>query len=607
MENPFYGKTVSHLSVKGMRDFNHRELVSIFAEDGAYCPSVDTWEENDHNALNNTLHLCTNACLDEERNLLVFQGCIPKDFPSDHNHRSLFIREAYKDHWEIIKEILERKHNQCVFISGDCGSGKSVEAYYLLYQILNSFSNAPAVIYTDSRRFKHFVLHYRGFIFEGSDYRRFIKSRSHRIIECTEGQLWHLSDNSGAGPFLCGPEIVFTSPEYERHDGIAYESYPPNTLYLPLPDLSEMESIKHAISEGTGNLISEEKMLDLIDKYGCNPKTVFHYGDRQEALKAIDERIEFSTGWQMLDIFRDIWGSVSLITSNWTLQIVPYYQEKDWNPFRPGWRNTEKLEDKYTQFDYQWGSRATEDRAFQTLIQYDRPDIESISHIYTHSQIRNHIGLLMEPFARNLLTITAVVGRARNLMQYDGKHQKLKLGPWQSNIYRRHSDIDISKGVCNTPHRGVYTQIAAIVPAEGLIFGIGKYKNRGINKTEIDDVFKANVFREFSEGYPRKSIRMVWIVESQEYETFSKQRLYQEENGKEKRDENISNQIEQWAFEVDVTKISEFERARKHGTVVNMTAKRRWKMIAREVKYHWNRVDDSFRWSFYRFRGVIGL
>jgi len=598
-----------------MHDLSHRELVSIFAEDGAYCPTVQTSETNHHcMAINNALYLCKNACIDEERNLLVFQCCIPKDFTSVHNHRSLFIREAFKDHWEIIKQVLERKLNRCVFINGDCGSGKSVEAYYLLYQILNSFPNAPPVIYTDSRRFKDFVLHYRGFIFEGSDYCRFIKSRSHRIIECTEGQLWHISDNSGAGPFLRGPEIVFTSPEYERHDRSTYESYGPDILYLPLPDLSEMESIKHTIFEGTGNYMSEDEMLDLIDKYGCNPKTVFHYGDRKEVLKAIDERIEFSTGWNMLHTLRDMRDPFrfSFTTSNGTVQMAPYYQGKDRVRFRnedmnPSWRNAEKLEDKYTQFDYQWASRATEDRAFQELIRHDRIDIESISHIYiAHPQIGNHICLLMEPFVKNLLTITGVVGRARNLTQYDDKHHKLKFGPWKSKIYRRHSDIDISKDVCNIPHWGVSTQITAIVPSEGLIFAIGKRKNRGINRMEIDDLINDDLFGDFSRRCPRKAVRMIWIVESQEYETFSKQR-FRDKNGEEKRDEGSSNQIEQWAFEVDVIKISEFERARRHSTVVNMSAKRRWKKIAREVKYHWDRVDDSFRWAMYRFRGVIGL
>lgn len=265
----------------------------------------------------------------------------------------------------------------------------------------------------------------------------------------------------------------------------------------------------------------------------------------------------------------------------------------------------EKLEGRYTQFDYQWGSRATEARAFQEITQYDRRDISSIVRVYTHPQTGKYIGLLMEPFVKNLLTKTGVVGRMRNLHLYDVKPRKIKFGPWLSKIYRSHSEIVISKGVCNIPHWGVETQISAIIPSEGLIFAIGKYKDRGIKRTEIDDLFKANVFGEFLRTRPQKVVRMIWMVECQEYKNFRKQRS--QDYGEEETDEFTPNEIEQWAFEVDLLRISEFEKARRHRTVINMTAKRRWKEISGKVEYQWECVNDSIMWAFYRFRGVIGL
>ena len=396
-----------------------------------------------------------------------------------------------------------------------------------------------------------------------------------------------LSSESGAGPFLCGPEIVITSPNYERKDLKGYETYRPYTLYLPLPTLSEMERIKDGIFESTietKNVISEAEMLHLIDRYGCNPRTVFHYNDRKEFLKSIDEEIESSTGRNLLHTLRDVgwWygGSFSVITTNGTLQMASYYKKSD----RRNWRKVEKLEDKYTNFDYKWGSRATEDRTFEELIRGDRRDIKSILQIYTQGQTGKYLGLLFEPFAKNLLTVTGVIGRTHHLKPNNLKHHKVKFGPWKSNIYRRYSDIDTAKGVCNIPHWGIRMQVVAIVPWEGLIFRVGKYRNRGINHAEIGHLFDANVFKEFARRPSGKVVRMIWMIESQEYETFRTQRS-QDYNGDDETEESTSNKFEQWAFEVDLRRISEFSEARRHNTMINMTANRRWKTISRDIKY----------------------
>ena len=603
MSMPIRCRGASVLPEAGISNLSQEELVKIFAENGAYFAGGSNFDMSGQGLSNNTLLLCKNAYVDKEHDLLVLPSAIPLGFTSTHQHRSLFIREAYKDHWNIIRQVFEQKLNKFVFINGDCGAGKSMEACYLLYQIFNVLPKAPALTYTDSRRFKNFLLHYRGLIFEGSDYCRFIKSQSHRIIESTEEQLWHMAVESDAGPFLCGPEIVITSPNYERNDLEGYKTYYPCTLYLPLPTLSEMQRIKVAIFMRTRdikNVISDAEMLGLIDRYGCNPRTVFHYYDRKEFLTSIDEEIESSTGQNLLHTLRGVgwWygGSFSLIATNGTLHMAPYYKKRD----RPveetnvNRRKAENLEDRYSHFDYKWGSRVTEDRAFQELIQCDRRDIKSIVHIYTHPKTGKYLGLLLEPFAKNLLTVTSVIGRIHHLKSNNFKHHKVKFGPWKRNTYRRYSDIDTTKDVCNIPHWGIQEQVMAIVPWEGLIFGVGKYRNRGINHVEICHLFDANVFEDFTRRRSGKAVRMIWMVESQEYEAFQVQRP-QDYNGD---DESTSNKFEQWAFEVDLVRISEFRRAQRYNAIMNMAANRWWKTISREFKHQ---MDDSIGWVFYQF------
>ena len=49
-------------------------------------------------------------------------------------------------------------------------------------------------------------------------------------------------------------------------------------IYLPVPSLEEMEYIRVALfrnHEDGRHSVSHERMMELIDAYGCNPSTVF--------------------------------------------------------------------------------------------------------------------------------------------------------------------------------------------------------------------------------------------------------------------------------------------------------------------------------------------
>ena len=191
-------------------------------------------------------------------------------------------------------------------------------------------------------------------------------------------------------------------------------------------------------------------------------------------------------------------------------------------------------------------------------------------------------GLLMEPFVYKLLTGTGVIARIRCL-ETEGKTCKIKFGLWQKNVYRNYSEIDVAANICNVPHSGLASEIFAIVPSRGMIFGIARAGDRGINGLEIEQLFKAGVFEEFSNRYPGKAIQMIWFVEAHSYKDFRKQEIRDCPLG------GRSNGIHQKAVEIDLLRICEFSNAQKRGNVVNMAAKRRWRGICDGVQ---NRVLD---------------
>src|SRR5271170_5536894 len=93
----------------------------------------------------------------------------------------------------------------------------------------------------------NFEVHFRGLYFLGRDHQKFKHSAAYRLME-ESGRIWHISDSEN-GPFPSTslddhPQIVITSPSKKVLDHKVYGRHNwGRTLYLPLPTLTEMESI----------------------------------------------------------------------------------------------------------------------------------------------------------------------------------------------------------------------------------------------------------------------------------------------------------------------------------------------------------------------------
>lgn len=299
------------------------------------------------------------------------------------------------------------------------------------------------------------------------------------------------------------------------------------------------------------------------------------------------------------------WDDFEVITNGFVVQITPRHRPMKQEYFsRMKLSKSETLGDKlkedYSTFEYEWASSSIRDRAFQNFLCLSPYWMKERIMEYKRNPNRAWSGLLIEPFVYKLLTGTGVIVRIRCL-ESEGKTSKIKLGLWQKNVYRDYSEIDIAVNVCNVPHSGLASEIFAIVPSRGMIFGIARRHDQGVNGSEIEELFKAGVFEEFSNKYPNKVVQMIWFVEAQSYKDFRKQEI---------RDcplEGRSNGIRQKAVEVDLLRICEFSNAQKRGNVVNMAAKRRWREICDGVQNWVFDVRNNIEWQFYRFRGVIGL
>src|SRR5271169_3426909 len=74
-------------------------------------------------------------------------------------------------------------------------------------------------------------------------------------------------------------------------------------LYLPLPCLDEMHSIRDQLYNNIAdseNYLPVNKMLELIDKFGCVPRTVFDFGKRSIDLDDLEKKSEIATDVEKL-------------------------------------------------------------------------------------------------------------------------------------------------------------------------------------------------------------------------------------------------------------------------------------------------------------------
>jgi hypothetical protein len=109
------------------------KLIDIFYGDGAYfiTEDPDDLTKKVGEYWHSPLFPCKVARASEDGSTLD----LPRGFwdYGIHSHRSLYIRDAYKDHWEIIKQnLLVEKRDVIYFINGTCGAGKTIETFYLI-------------------------------------------------------------------------------------------------------------------------------------------------------------------------------------------------------------------------------------------------------------------------------------------------------------------------------------------------------------------------------------------------------------------------------------------------------------------------------------------
>jgi hypothetical protein len=88
---------------------------------------------------------------------------------------ALYIREAYKEHWDIIYNHFAVKENykQRIIISGTAGGGNSVEGLFLLHKIFELADNSPPILYTATAESDFSLAHVRGMSFAIDDYAKF--------------------------------------------------------------------------------------------------------------------------------------------------------------------------------------------------------------------------------------------------------------------------------------------------------------------------------------------------------------------------------------------------------------------------------------------------
>jgi len=562
----------------------------------------------------NELYRCRIAHETEDGQFLV----LPNDTWqfAENKTPGILIRRAYREHWALIQDHFSTSTMR-LFISGSPGTGKSVEGLFILHKIFE-LRPCPPVVYANSANNSNVLVYYRGLDFQGSDYNAFMTSFAYTIMTCS-GIIWHVFDSAapsaGAGRELAGPQIVITSPgRAQQRDLKPFEKNNSPTYYLPLPTLSEMETMREAFYDDPANerfYISHQDMMKTVDRFGCIPRTVFEFGNAKWRLDMIEAKL--LTTSKIEDLLRQVGQSTidhSVISGSF-LHIVPYQRasfESTGSAFehaspssskRPAaeadidfagltdQETIELLKAQYRDIVYVWASDYIRDAAFEQFLFLSADRMMEIILSHTHTSFAGFRWLLLEPFVHKLLSETGVVGRMRNL-ETGQDLGNVRLGPWKRKVvYTNHSEVDITKGSYNVPHKGNEAAIDSLVPFDGKCFQVTVTGDHGINRPGFDALIKAGVFQDFKRRNGTKNIAFIWMIEASQFESFRKQDFH----GKRKKAYAPNSSIrttypglDQFAFEIDLKRIYKFHSGQQRNKRIDMTDNRTRVIIEKAVK-----------------------
>ena len=539
---------------------------------------------------------------------------------------SIFIRQAYKDHWDIIYDhFVVRKSRDRVMISGTPGCGKSVEGIYLLHKIFTTFSdNPPPILYSQSDNSKQALAYVRGFIFFIPDYRTWEGTVSHSIMDAF-GPIWHIYDSTAPqnynGGHEVGPQILICSPaRSEAPDLKSIRKGSRLLLYLPLPTLDEMHLIRrmyHNDPSAPETYVSERRMIALITKWGCVPRTVFEVGKDLVHLEENESKVRNARDVERLI---HMVGSSQInhyVASGMFLHIVPIpivdagdlddssnppstsqnvekgkRKAEEANIDEVGLSPAQRIEDlksRYTRVVYTWASDHIRDCAFEAFLTLGNDRMIPLIVNYHQAVLGGFRGLILEPFVHKLLSGTGVIGRMKNLDS--GKRMgSVKFGPWRrKNLYQNHSQLVDSEGIINVPLKGNEADVDSLVPYDGYCFQITGGSYHGINRPALDTLMSTGIFDGFLKRQKKsnKNISFVFIVEAGRYDEFKRQdyhstnkRAYAENSPLRRSYPGVT----QYAFEIDLRRIFKYEEHQKKMKVIDMTDKKTTAKIEKAVQ-----------------------
>ena len=530
---------------------------------------------------------------------------------------SIYIRQAYHDHWDIIyNHFVIEESSQRVLISGTPGCGKSIEGYFFLFKIFEVFSdNPPPIFYAPSETTRSAVVFFRGFVFATGDYHLFEQSLSYKIMDAN-GPIWHIYDSTVPGNHdgcqEAGPQIIISSPgRSERTDMKPVWKGRRLLLYLPLPNLGEMHLMRSKYfndPKKRGRYISEERMISLITKWGCVPRTIFEIGNDIEQLENNETKIHSAGDVERLihmvgssqvdhDIASGCFLHIVPIPASHELEDTNGNGEADSENIRKrksdlagvndyGLSEAQRisiLKSHYINIVYTWASDYIRDKAFDAFLTLGSDRMMPLIVNYQQAELGRFRGLLFEPFVHKLLTGTGVIGRMKNL-DNGTKVGSVRLGPWTKNVYQNHSQIVDTVGSINVPLKGNETAVDALAPYDGYLFQITvSGHKRGINRPGLQTIMDSGIFTDFVKRQTRKNkhVSLVFIVEAGLYDEFQRQDYH----GTNKKSYAVNSPlrcsypgITQFAFEIDLRRIYKFDEHQKKNEIINMTDRKgSWK------------------------------
>lgn len=286
------------------------------------------------------------------------------------------------------------------------------------------------------------------------------------------------------------------------------------------------------------------------NRWGGVPRLLLDYGDKTERLKDLEDTIYTADPFTL---FRQ--AGLSRIdhanVSGLHFHLIPGEKIRD---------NTASLADLTFRYaSYCWATTWLQER-FWELLKNEQGEISIMNFLLDRNNVAAARAYAFEPHVFRTLENSGMEGLFRKLTAKGFEDMGvMALGVLRRRTFTNFSDIptgeDVHNGYFYVPHQTNHMSVDMYIPSDGLLVQVTIGQKHGVKMQGLKDAVQSGIFGEWSAKNPTEKFKLVFLCDSYNFSTFSRQ-PYLTAKGTTVKSEtqlkSLDDMFEQYSFELNV-------------------------------------------------------